>query len=437
MEKELDDLLEKEEMWWSQRAKTHWITHGDKNTSFFHQKANQLKRKNNIDVIRDQHDVNYTEKAEIEEIFINHFKTLFTTQHPTNIAETTKVVQNKVSQDMYEHLDKDFTAEEVLYAITDMKGLAAPGPDGLPARFYHTYWDIIGKDITKEVLHILNHKGNPAPFNTTHICLIPKTNNPLYPSDFRPISLCNVFLKLFSKTIANRIKPILHKPISPNQSAFIPGRLITDNNLIANEIFHYLSQTNRQNGFVGIKTDMAKAYDRLEWDFIYETLKAMNFPQNLTNTIMKCVKTVTFSILINGKPTNIFFPERGLRQGDPLSPYLFIICADVLSAAISKAQENKLIHGVKIAPRAPEITHLFFADNSLMFCRANEKETSKMKDINSYQQASGQLVNYSKSELIFSKKVPQSNRLAIHQILPMPMVDHFSKYLGQPTFIGR
>jgi hypothetical protein len=438
MEKELDDLLEKEEMWWSQRAKTLWIAHGDKNTKFFHQKANHRRRKNNIDTIRDQLDVTHSEKAEIEDIFMNHFKLLFTTQHPTNISNTTKVVQNRISHEMYEHLDKEFTAEEVLTAITDMKGLAAPGPDGLPARFYHTYWDIIGNDITREVLHILNNKGNPTPYNNTHICLIPKTNNPLYPSDFRPISLCNVTLKIITKTIANRLKSILHKIISPNQSAFIPGRLITDNTLIANEIFHYLSQTNRQNGFVGIKTDMAKAYDRLEWDFIHETLKAMNFPQHLTNTIMQCVKTVTFSILINGKPTNKFSPERGLRQGDPLSPYLFIICADVLSASIAKAQENKLIHGVKIAPRAPEITHLFFADDSLMFCRANEKETSKMKDIiNTYQQASGQMVNYNKSELIFSKKVSQSTKVAIHQILPMPMVDHFSKYLGQLTFIGR
>jgi phenylalanyl-tRNA synthetase alpha subunit len=163
MEKELDGLLEKEEMWWSQRAKTLWISHGDKNTKFFHQKANHCRRKNNIDTIRDQLDVTHSEKAEIEDIFMNHFKLLFTTQHPTNISDTTKVVQNRISHEMYEHLDKEFTAEEVLTAITDMKGLAAPGPDGLPARFYHMYWDIIGNDITREVLHILNNKGNPTP----------------------------------------------------------------------------------------------------------------------------------------------------------------------------------------------------------------------------------------------------------------------------------
>jgi hypothetical protein len=106
------------------------------------------------------------------------------------------------------------------------------------------------------------------------------------PSEFRPISLCNVTLKLITKTIANRIKSILHDIISPNQSAFIPGRLISDNTLLASEIFHYLTQTNRKEGYVGIKTDMAKAYDRLEWGFLHATLTAMKFPQKLINTIM-------------------------------------------------------------------------------------------------------------------------------------------------------
>jgi hypothetical protein len=130
---------------------------------------------------------------------------------------------------------------------------------------------------------------------------------------------------------------------------------------------------------------------------------------------MNCVTTVSFTILINGQPTKSFAPKRGLRQGDPLSPYLFIICADVFSSLLTKANHDKLIHGVKIAPRAPEITHLFFADDSLMFCRANEVETKQVKDIiSSYQQVSGQMVNFTKSELIFSKKVHQSTKLAIN-----------------------
>jgi hypothetical protein len=105
---------------------------------------------------------------------------------------------------------------------------------------------------------------------------------------------------------------------------------------------------------------------------------------------------------------------------------------------LSKAQSNKLIHGVKVAPSAPKITHLFFADDSILFCKATEEEAGQMKQIiTTYQQASGQLVNYNKSEILFSKRVPTQVKAVINSILPMKVVDNFSKYLGQPTVIGR
>jgi hypothetical protein len=264
------------------------------------------------------------------------------------------------NEDMKRALSTPFTSEDILNTVHGMKSLAAPGPDGLPAKFYQQYWPTIGSDITAICLDILNNGGDPSQYNHTNICLIPKNKTPTSPKDFRPISLCNVILKLITKTIANKIKPLLPNIISDNQSAFIPGRLITDNTLIAFDIFHYLKHTNRKNGFVAIKTDMAKAYDRLEWPFIKSIMLNMGFPQHLVSLIMRCVSTVSYIILINGRPSARFRPQRGIRQGDPLSPYLFIICANVFSNLISKAQLNNKIHGVKIAPEAPEISHLFF-----------------------------------------------------------------------------
>jgi hypothetical protein len=244
--------------------------------------------------------------------------------------------------------------------------------------------------------------------------------------------------KTITKTIANRIKTVLTKIISHNQSAFVQNRLITDNTFVAFEIFHYLKTTNRKNGYVGIKTDMAKAYDRVEWDFLQATLEAMGFPQQLSNTIIRCVSTVQFSILINGSPSKTFRPQRGLRQGDPLSPYLFILCADVLSGLITKAQNNYLIHGVKIVPGAPEVTHLLFVDDIILFCRANKEETTNLKNIiSTYQAASGQLVNMEKLEIMYNKKVPESVKEDIAQIMHMQRVQSFSKYLGMPTQLGR
>jgi hypothetical protein len=287
-------------------------------------------------------------------------------------------------------------------------------------------------------LNVLNQGGDPNQYNSTYICLIPKINNPSNPSEFRPISLCNVTLKIITKTIANRMKHVMPEIISPNQSAFVQGRLITDNTIIASDIFHYLNKTKRKSGYVGIKTDMAKAYDRVEWPFLESTLASMGFPIALTQIIMKCVTTVKFSILINGHPSKEFVPKRGLRQGDPLSPYLFILCADVLSGLISRALTSHQIHGVKIAPTAPEISHLFFADDSLIFCRASTNEVTTIANIiHNYEEASGQLVNLNKSEMLFSKGVHESTKEDIYQILPIQNVTNFSKYLGMPTAAGR
>jgi hypothetical protein len=161
---------------------------------------------------------------------------------------------------MKDYLSQDFTAAEVSFATLQLKGNAASGPDGLNASFYQTYWDIIGGEITQTALQILNNGGSPSSYNDTYICLIPKHKKPMTPADFRPIALCNVMLKIITKTIANRIKNILPEIISPQQSAFLPGRLISDNTLLAFETFHHLKHNNnKKKGYVGIKLDMAKA----------------------------------------------------------------------------------------------------------------------------------------------------------------------------------
>jgi hypothetical protein len=210
-----------------------------------------------------------------------------------------------------------------------MKPNSSPGIDGFTAGFYQNHWDTMKDSICNAVLDFLNGGVMPMEMNRTILVLIPKVKHPQSISQYRSISLCNVIYKLCSKVLANRLRQILEEVISEEQSAFVPGRQISDNVLIAYECIHYMKRKKGKKGACAIKLDMAKAYDRLEWDFIHTTLTTMGFPNNLVQTIMKCVSSVTFSILVNGQPSQSFKPNRGIRQGDPLSPYLFILCADV------------------------------------------------------------------------------------------------------------
>lgn len=189
---------------------------------------------------------------------------------------------------------------------------------------------------------------------------------------------------------------------------------------------------------MGLKLDMSKAYDRIEWNFLIAVLDSMGFSQKWQQLIFNCISSVSFSVLLNGGPCQIFQPQLGLRQGDPLSPYLFIICAEVFSGLLLRAQEENLIHGLQISKRAPSISHLFFADDSLIFCRDSYQDAQMVnKILDIYQSASGQLINLDKSEISFSRNVPDDRKIMFQGWMQIKAVESHSKYLGLPTFVGR
>ena len=208
--------------------------------------------------------------------------------------------------------------------------------------------------------------------NFTHIVLIPKKNEPLYMSDFRPISLENVVARIISKVIANRLKMILPNVISDAQSAFVLDRLITDNTTIAFELLHRMhNKRSGKKGQMAVKLDINKAYDRVEWSFLRQMMIKLGFDGRWVNLAMETVCTASYSILINGEPKGFVQPSRRIKQGDSLSPYLFLLCAEGLSRMIRRATENREIHGVLSCPNRVCIFHLLFADDSLLFCKAS------------------------------------------------------------------
>lgn len=156
--------------------------------------------------------------------------------------------------------------------------------------------------------------------------------------------------------------------ISPYQSAFVLGQLISDNSLLAFEIAHFLKK--RRDGKVGfgaLKLDMSKVYDLVEWSFLEAVMYQMGFNSLWVTWIMRCVCTVSYSFIVNGEPRGRIVRTRALWQGDVISPYLFLLCAKVLSRLLSKLESDGLLHGVRVCRRAPSISHLFFADGSFIF----------------------------------------------------------------------
>ncbi|XP_060959406.1 uncharacterized protein LOC133030622 [Cannabis sativa] len=324
---------------------------------------------------------------------------------------------------MNNSLIKPFTSDEVYNALKTINPDKSPGCDGMSAMFYHNYWSIVGDVVTKVVLEILNEGCSMESINKSLITLIPKIKSPTGMGDFRPISLCNVIYKIISKALALRFKDVLPAVILETQSAFLSNRIITDNILVAFELIHHLKHKTRGNrGYSALKLDMSKAFDRVEWFYIQEVMLKMGFHSTWVSLIMGCLSSTSFSFMLNGEEVGHVKPTRGLRQGDPLSP----------------EEEVHNLRGLKLTRHAPSISHLLFADDSLLFCEAtNSSSIAINKVLDIYHEASGQLLNTAKSVMSFSPNTSQSAQNFFHQTLGMPISDCHERYLGLPAFSER
>ena len=238
-------------------------------------------------------------------------------------------IDRLVTPDMKHQLLQPYTLEEIKRALFQMHPSKSPSPDGMSPFFFQKYWHFVGNDVFRAVLSVLNSGHLLHKMNYTHIILIPNKKELQYILDYRPISLGNVISRLFSKVLSNHIKLILPNIISDAQSAFVPNHLITDNTVVVFELLHRMRNKRKgKQGQMAVKLDISKAYDRVEWLFLRNMMTKLGFDDTWIQLAMETVCTTSYSILINGEPPSLVKPTRGIKQGDPLSPYLFLLCSE-------------------------------------------------------------------------------------------------------------
>jgi hypothetical protein len=292
-------------------------------------------------------------------------------------------------------LDRPVTKQEIWEIISLFAKDKSLGPDGWTVEFFTLFFELVGDDLLDLVEDSRLRGKIQRSLNSTFLALIPKENSPQNFGDFRPIALCNLCYKIISKVIANIIKPILSRALSAEQLGFLKGRQILDAVGTTHECVHSI-KSKKQKALI-LKLDLKKAYDCVNWDFLRLILAQTGFSATSSSWIMSCVTSASFAVLINGETSTFFNSERGLRQGCPLSPLLFILIMESLSILLKQGQEAGNMSGVKVS-RVVKILHLIFVDDVLIMTKASLDEWVLVKNIlEHFCSASGLKINHGKS----------------------------------------
>ena len=296
------------------------------------------------------------------------------------------------------------TEQECKEALFDMKNEKSPGSDGLTVEFYKTFWGILKSHFIKSINYSFEHGSLTVLQRQGLVSLIPKSGNKLdVLSNWRPISLLNIDYKIASKTISNRIKKVLPTIINPCQTGFIKGRYIGENIRLIQECIEYLNNTNKP-GLLFF-ADFEKAFDSINHDFMFKCLENFNFGHSFIQWVKLFYRDINSKIINNGNLSDSFPVERGVRQGCPLSSYLFLCCIEILSNCITK---NSDIQGIIIESK--EIKQSMFADDATYLTNGSENSfMSLMKTLTKFGDISGLKLNTAKSTILRVGSLKQSD----------------------------
>jgi len=413
-----------------QRSRIRFLEEGDANTKFFHLQACHRKRKSYIPFFQHDGQCFSAEEAK-EDLLFDYYNSIF----GTPFSRTHELhLQGLLPQLELSGIDACFSEAEVWATIRELPLDRAPGPDGFTGRFYRDAWDIIKDDIVNafNALWSLDARSFHL-LNGAQMVLLRKTQSPTRLQDYRPISLIHSFSKLFAKCLARRLAPYLKDIVALNQSAFIKDRSIHDNFCSVQLACRWLHS--KKFATVLLKVDIAKAFDSVAWNFLLEVLQFIGFPRRWREWIAILLSTASTKVLLNGRPGRRIAHARGLRQGDPISPMLFVIVMEVLNSLIRAADQHMMLTplpGTAIAHRAS-----LYADDLVVLLAPTVPDLRCFRQILMlFAGASGLVTNMEKCALTPIQCSEEMIHTALQEF-PCVLASFPCRYLGIPLSLPR
>ncbi|MCH81419.1 LINE-1 reverse transcriptase like, partial [Trifolium medium] len=395
IQKSFWDQLHHKKSLLKQKSRMRWVKEGDANSRFFHASIKSRCRRNQLVTIKkDKVWLQGVDciKNEVKQHFEANFK-----EEWSNRPFLAGMDFKKLNADDNAILLEPFEEEEVREAIWNCDGNKSPGPDGFNFNFLKACWSIVKQDVMEFLKEFYHSSILPKAITASFLTLIPKKDHPQELSEYRPICLIGCLYKLLSKILAGRLKRVLGKVISGCQSAFLPSRQIMDGVVVLNENIDLAKR--RKNECMIFKVDFERAYDTISWNYLESMMKKMGFAEKWLSWMKACVFESTMSVLINGSPTVDFKVNKGLRQGDPLSPFLFLIAAEGLTGMVYKAVDIGKFHGFKVHENL-QYPILQFADDTVLIGEGSWVNVWTIKTIlRGFELVSGMKINFVKSKL--------------------------------------
>ncbi|CAL0333597.1 unnamed protein product [Lupinus luteus] len=397
-----------------QKARQRWLRDGDSNSKFFHAWINRRRRSSEIlGLTIDGEWVD--DPSRVKDHIRLFFEARFSEAH-WNRPSLNGILFNQISAEDNQLLVARFEEKEIKDAVWSCEGDKSPGPDGFNFTFIKKSWEVVKDDIFAMVDDFYVSGNLTRGCNSSFIVLIPKTGCPSELGNYRPISLVGCIHKIISKFLAGRLKLVLHSVISENQTALLKGRYIMDGVVIGNEIIDRARKNNGHGCFI-FKVDFEKAYDSVNWSFLLYMMERMGFCFKWRNWIKSCLQSSCVSVLVNGSPTLEFNLAKGLRQGDPIAPFLFLIVAEGLAGIMRSAVAKNLFSGYLVGKDKVMVSHLHYADDTLLIGENSDKNIETLKCIlHCFELSSGLKINFSKSSFISVKSEEGFVQSAVHKL---------------------